>query len=91
MSLRKTVCTATVFVVLMAGLASLVVIKVPDRVWWSARFSYSDKTAIIMWLFGNVMTPAGLACGAVLIVWGLWKLSAAICSNLGNNYVDKSM
>ena len=78
-AVTKRICTATIFLALIGGLAALFFVSVPDNVWWLHHYG---RIALAGWILMNILLPvAALACAGG-VVWGLWFLAEYICMAL---------
>jgi hypothetical protein len=87
--MRKTICTASIFLGMIAVLTFSILFQVPYFNWWDSaditagHLKYVGPTeGIGVWFLINVLLPGSvlwLAGGACVLVW---KFSAFICSRL---------
>jgi hypothetical protein len=88
---RKTICTATVFLGLMAALVASILIRVPDTVWWWSGYKSvtPSHTPLLLWLVSNVLMPLIVLGMAGSLLPGIWQIAGWICSKLNKAVGDK--
>lgn len=79
--MRKPLCTATVFLGLVGGIAAVWFIRLPDyAMWWlEGEVGIPHKIPLVLWIFPHIIFPLVLGIGAPI---GLWVAASAICSKM---------
>jgi hypothetical protein len=87
MKLRKTICTASLFVVLMAAVISLFVFRGPARwaYWWDGHPELGNTLWITILVDGVIGPLFAGAAGVGFVAstaYGLWQVAYTICAKL---------
>lgn len=80
--MRKTICTATLFVPMLAAFVALFVVQVPMRAWWSSTFGDGVDVPLIIWSIFNIIGPVSFLVVGCFTVYGFWNLASRLCSSL---------
>jgi hypothetical protein len=74
----KRLCTATIFLALIGGIAGLFFVSMSDNVWW-LHYHGIGRVALAGWILMNILLPvAALACAGG-VVWSLWFFAEYVC------------
>lgn len=80
--MRKTICTASIFVaILTVGWAAWTV-RMPNTTWWygpDTPPTYWPDVPLLVWANNNIFTPAAILCLAGFLLFTLWKASEVLC------------
>jgi hypothetical protein len=82
MKWRKTICTATIFFVMVAALAASLIIQVPYHIWWSKEESGEFLVSLLLWAAEAFLVPLCALIMVFVVLWGLWNGADMLCSKL---------
>ncbi len=82
--MRKHICTATIFLAFLGVAASLILVQVPEHVWWSKDHAFNNgaQEPLFFWFLGNFAVPAIFLAGGFGVLAGLWFAASSICAKL---------
>lgn len=85
--MRKTACTFSIFIVIVAVIVAGFVIQIPDVIWWWHH--HPERTVSLwIWLSGNVSLPCMLIFFLGFAVYTAWKAAGEMCGALQRWWAD---